>query len=180
MRTNIDDYVTLGRSGLRVSQLCLGTMTFGTEWGWGSEETIARAVFDRYIDSGGNFLDTADAYTEGHSEELLGKFIRESGLRDRLVVATQPGITSLIVGASKPAQFDDNLRSLDFEIPSELRRQLDEVGALEIVHPYTFFEPPMQGWISGGTKLRAWQPARVYSTPSQQQASAVATAVTKG
>ena len=83
------DYVTLGRSGLRVSPLCLGTMTFGTDWGWGSEENVARTVFDRYIDVGGNFLDTADAYTEGHSEELLGKFIRERGLRDRVVLATK-------------------------------------------------------------------------------------------
>jgi aryl-alcohol dehydrogenase-like predicted oxidoreductase len=64
MSKNLNDYVTLGRSGLRVSPLCLGTMTFGTEWGWGSEEEVARAVFNRYVDGGGNFLDTADAYTE--------------------------------------------------------------------------------------------------------------------
>jgi aryl-alcohol dehydrogenase-like predicted oxidoreductase len=86
---NLTDYVTLGRSGLRVSPLCLGTMTFGTEWGWGSEEEVARGVFDRYVDGGGNFLDTADAYTEGHSEELLGTFIRDRGLRDRVVLATK-------------------------------------------------------------------------------------------
>jgi len=47
-------------------------MTFGNEWGWGSEEEVARAVFDRYIDAGGNFIDTADLYTGGHSEELVG------------------------------------------------------------------------------------------------------------
>jgi aryl-alcohol dehydrogenase-like predicted oxidoreductase len=64
-------------------------MTFGTEWGWGSEEQTARAVFDRYVDAGGNFIDTADGYTEGHSEELLGKFISERGLRDRVVLATK-------------------------------------------------------------------------------------------
>ena len=89
MSKSLNDYVTLGRSGLRVSPLCLGTMTFGTEWGWGSEEEVARAVFNRYIDGGGNFLDTADAYTGGHSEELLGKFISDRGLRDRVVVATK-------------------------------------------------------------------------------------------
>src|SRR5215472_7862965 len=82
-------YVTLGRSGLRVSPVCLGTMTFGTQWGWGSEETVARAVFDRYLDGGGNFIDTADDYTEGHSEELLGKFIDDGGTRDRIVLATK-------------------------------------------------------------------------------------------
>src|ERR1700720_4117667 len=89
MGKNLSDYVTLGRSGLRVSPLCLGTMTFGNEWGLGAEEETARAVFDRYIHAGGNFIDTADLYTEGHSEELLGKFIRERGLRDRVVLATK-------------------------------------------------------------------------------------------
>ena len=56
----LNDYITLGRSGLRVSPLCLGTMTFGTEWGWGSEENVSRSVFDAYIEAGGNFLDTAE------------------------------------------------------------------------------------------------------------------------
>lgn len=86
---SINDYVTLGRSGLRVSPLTLGTMTFGTEWGWGSEESTARAIFDRYLEVGGNVLDTADGYTNGKSEELLGKFIQESRLRDRVVLATK-------------------------------------------------------------------------------------------
>jgi aryl-alcohol dehydrogenase-like predicted oxidoreductase len=89
MGRNLSDYLTLGRSGLRVSPLCLGTMTFGNEWGWGSEEDAARAVFDRYVEAGGNFIDTADLYTEGHSEELVGKFIVERGLRDRVVLATK-------------------------------------------------------------------------------------------
>src|SRR6476660_8757627 len=85
----LNEYITLGRSGLRVSPLCLGTMTFGTEWGWGSEETVSRSVFDRYVDAGGNFVDTADAYTGGKSEELVGKFIAERKLRDRIVLATK-------------------------------------------------------------------------------------------
>src|SRR5260370_2209338 len=89
MSKNLNDYTTLGRSGLRVSPLCLGTMTFGNEWGWGSEEQTAQAIFDRYVDAGGNFIDTADIYTEGHSEEVLGKFISERGVRDRVVLATK-------------------------------------------------------------------------------------------
>ena len=89
MSKRLDSYVTLGRSGLRVSPLCLGTMTFGTEWGWGSEEGVARQVFDKYIEAGGNFVDTANVYTEGHSEELLGKFIADKGLRDQVVLATK-------------------------------------------------------------------------------------------
>jgi aryl-alcohol dehydrogenase-like predicted oxidoreductase len=62
---SLKQYVTLGRSGLRVSPLALGTMTFGTEWGWGSEPAVAHQVFDRYIEQGGNFIDTADGYTMG-------------------------------------------------------------------------------------------------------------------
>jgi aryl-alcohol dehydrogenase-like predicted oxidoreductase len=85
----LNEYVTLGRSGLRVSPLCLGTMTFGTEWGWGSEEDAARAIFDRYLAQGGNFVDTADAYTNGKSEQLVGKFIKDAKVRDRVVLATK-------------------------------------------------------------------------------------------
>ncbi len=66
------DYTLLGRSGLRVSPLCFGTMTFGTDWGWGGDESVARELFNAYIDGGGNFVDAADGYTNGHSEEMLG------------------------------------------------------------------------------------------------------------
>jgi aryl-alcohol dehydrogenase-like predicted oxidoreductase len=86
---SVKDYVTLGRSGLRVSPLALGTMTFGTEWGWGTEENISRDVFNQYIDAGGNFVDTADLYTAGTSEKMVGKFIGERGLRDRVVLASK-------------------------------------------------------------------------------------------
>jgi aryl-alcohol dehydrogenase-like predicted oxidoreductase len=86
---SLDRYYTLGRSGLRVSRLALGTMTFGENWGWGAGEETARAMFDRYLDAGGNFIDTADLYTEGHSEELVGKFVEATGTRDRVVLATK-------------------------------------------------------------------------------------------
>ncbi len=77
----LTEYRTLGRSGLCVSPLCLGTMTFGTEWGWGSEENVASALFDRYLEAGGNFMDTADGYTGGTSEEMDGKFIADRNLQ---------------------------------------------------------------------------------------------------
>jgi aryl-alcohol dehydrogenase-like predicted oxidoreductase len=80
-------YKLLGRSGLRVSELCLGTMTFGEEWGWGSSKDESRAVFSAFAEAGGNFLDTADFYTAGTSEKLLGEFIGRD--RDRFVVATK-------------------------------------------------------------------------------------------
>jgi aryl-alcohol dehydrogenase-like predicted oxidoreductase len=374
MSKSLDSYVTLGRSGLRVSPLCLGTMTFGTEWGWGSEEPVARAVFDNYIEAGGNFIDTANVYTEGRSEELLGKFITDSGLRHRLVlatkftfnpdpgdpnaggngrkniyrsvedslrrlntdyidlywlhawdtvtpaeevvstlnalvqsgkirhygfsdtpawyvaraktiaekegkeglvalqleyslvernierehvpaaqelglgicpwsplaggfltgkykqkgntgegegrleiakdadnpifhrftprnweilkqlvdvakqlnrppsqvalnwIATQPGITSTIIGASKLSQLEDNLRYAEFEIPIELRKRLDDVSAIEVQHPYGFFTPQFQGWVSGGTELKSWSPSRVYAPPAKGAVGVGATA----
>ncbi|HXN16964.1 MAG TPA: aldo/keto reductase [Candidatus Binatus sp.] len=352
---SLKQYVTLGRSGLRVSPLALGTMTFGTEWGWGSEPAVARQVFDGYIEEGGNFIDTADGYTNGKSEELLGHFIAERGLRERLVlatkftfnadpanpnaggngrkniyralegslrrlktdymdlywmhvwdmvtpveevlstmndlvragkirhfgfsdvpawyvaraqtlaekegkerlialqleysliernierehipvaqelgigicpwsplaggflsgkyrregntgrgqgrldaakfsqltdrfternwrvldalldvakqlnkkpaqvalnwVATQPGITSTIIGASNTAQLQDNLSALAFTVPAELRKRLDDASAIELFHPYTFFEPFIQNRVKGENALRAWTPA---------------------
>jgi aryl-alcohol dehydrogenase-like predicted oxidoreductase len=356
----MNEYVTLGRSGLRVSPFCLGTMTFGTEWGWGSEEATARAVFNEYVDSGGNFIDTADGYTQGHSEEMVGRFIRERNLRDRVVLATkftfnndagnpnaggngrkniyralegslkrlqtdfvdlywlhawdtitpaeevlstltdlvregriryyglsnvpawylarhqtlaetegkerpialqleyslvernierehvpaaqefglgicpwsplasgflsgkykrsaqdfqgegrlqktkdsenpvfrkdsernwkildvlleaagklgkkpaqvalnwvaaQPGITSTIVGATRVEQLRDNLAALNFQIPAELSRRLDEASRHETVHPYTFFGQPFRGMASGGVRVRAWSPSQIY------------------
>ncbi|NNB96418.1 aldo/keto reductase [Corallococcus exiguus] len=86
-------YYLLGRSGLRVSPLSLGTMTFGKEgtYGgpWGSTEDVSRTLFNRYLDAGGNFVDTADLYTHGSSETLIGKFLEERGDRDRVVVATK-------------------------------------------------------------------------------------------
>ncbi|HEV8375840.1 MAG TPA: aldo/keto reductase, partial [Candidatus Polarisedimenticolia bacterium] len=80
-------YKLLGRSGLRVSELCLGTMTFGEEWGWGASRDESRKIFDAFVEEGGNFLDTANKYTEGTSEKLVGEFIR--GNRERFVVATK-------------------------------------------------------------------------------------------
>ena len=84
----LNEYVTLGRSGLRVSPLALGTMTFGNDR-WGSDDAESKRIFDSYVQAGGNFLDVADGYAEGRSEEVLGRFIAEGNLHDRLVVATK-------------------------------------------------------------------------------------------
>ncbi|MGF1457779.1 MAG: aldo/keto reductase [Leptolyngbyaceae cyanobacterium] len=83
------DYYTLGNTGLKVSRLALGTMTFGDDWGWGADEANARQLFDIYLEAGGNFFDTADLYTNGNSERMLGRFIQESGTRDRVVITTK-------------------------------------------------------------------------------------------
>jgi aryl-alcohol dehydrogenase-like predicted oxidoreductase len=86
---SLAEYHLLGRSGLRVSPLALGTMTFGTEWGWGSPKEAAHEMLARYLDQGGNFLDTADGYTGGTSESFIGEYLAKVGGRDRAVIATK-------------------------------------------------------------------------------------------
>src|SRR5689334_16707351 len=81
-------YKVFGRhTGLRVSELALGTGNFGTGWGHGAERDEAKKVFDRYSEAGGNFLDTADTYQAGQSEALLGDFIAAE--RDQFILATK-------------------------------------------------------------------------------------------
>lgn len=80
-------YYLLGKSGLRVSEICLGAMTFGEEWGWGASKEDSRKVFDVYVDAGGNFVDTANNYTGGTSEKYVGEFIASD--RNRFVLATK-------------------------------------------------------------------------------------------
>jgi aryl-alcohol dehydrogenase-like predicted oxidoreductase len=80
-------YQLLGRSGLRVSELSLGTMTFGTDWGWGADKHESFKIFDTYGDAGGNFIDTANRYTEGSSEKYVGEFIESD--RDHWVLSTK-------------------------------------------------------------------------------------------
>jgi aryl-alcohol dehydrogenase-like predicted oxidoreductase len=374
---SLTDYVTLGRSGLRVSPLSLGTMTFGTEWGWGSDEKQAREIFDRYTEQGGNFVDTANLYTQGKSEQMVGKFVADKKLRDRLVLATkftfntqsgnpnaggngrkniyqsleaslrrlqtdyidlywlhawdtvtpveevlatmndlvregkiryygfsdtpawyvaraqtlaekegkerlialqleyslvernierehipaaqelgiavcpwsplaggfltgkytregnsgkgvgrlettkasgnpafekfsernwkisdallavakqinkppaqvalhwvitQPGVTSTIIGATKISQLNDNLQAAEISISPDLRKRLDEVSALEPVHPYIFFSAGIQDMITGNTSVRTWAPVRATGAPAAPPAIPKASAASE-
>ncbi len=93
MSLELTSYRTLGRSGLIVSPFALGTMTFGQER-WGTDEAASRAIFDAYVEAGGNFVDTANVYANGRSEELVGRFLRDGGLRDRVVLATKFGFNA--------------------------------------------------------------------------------------
>jgi aryl-alcohol dehydrogenase-like predicted oxidoreductase len=87
---SLDHYLTLGRSGLRVSPLCLGAMTFGEDLGWGTSVAESEQIIDRYLELGGNFIDTANFYTKSHSEKIIGDHIgRHPARRDRLVLATK-------------------------------------------------------------------------------------------
>ena len=81
------NYRLLGRSGLRVSEVSLGTMTFGDDWGWGAARDESRKIYDAYREAGGNFIDTANVYTNGSSEKLVGEFV--AGHRDEVVIATK-------------------------------------------------------------------------------------------
>src|SRR3954471_10836174 len=86
----LTDYVTLGRSGLRVSPFCLGTMTFGDDWGWGTSPAESESILARFLERGGNFIDTANVYTKGHSEAIIGEAIGSNrARRDRIVIATK-------------------------------------------------------------------------------------------
>src|SRR3984893_6765877 len=86
-RSTIMKYRLLGNSGLRVSEASLGTMTFGDEWGWGSSKAEAQKVYETYREAGGNFIDTANFYTNGTSEKFLGEFMQ--GHRESVVLATK-------------------------------------------------------------------------------------------
>ena len=106
--TQLDHYRLLGRSGLRVSPLCLGTMTFGKDWGWGADEETSRKLFDLYVERGGNFIDTANFYTFGTSEQYVGKFIEQSAQpRDFFVLATKYTI-NMATGGGKSGHKDPN------------------------------------------------------------------------
>ena len=80
-------YKLLGKSGMRVSELALGAMTFGKEWGWGATKAESKKMFAAFTDAGGNFIDTANRYTEGTSEKLVGEFISRD--RGHFVLATK-------------------------------------------------------------------------------------------
>ena len=86
---SLTHYRTLGRSGLRVSPFCLGAMTFGEDWGWGAPVAESEALLARFLERGGNFIDTANGYTKGHSEVIIGGYFARSGRRDRVVIATK-------------------------------------------------------------------------------------------
>lgn len=110
-------YRMFGRSGLRVSELCLGAMTFGNRLSWGSDQEQSRATFDAFAEAGGNFIDTAYIYMEGDSERMLGEFVRAD--RSHFVISTKYGISMeenvAITGASRKAMrhgVDESLRRL--------------------------------------------------------------------
>ena len=132
----LDHYRLLGRSGLRVSPLSLGTMTFGTAWGWGADEAEARRIFDTYVERGGNFIDTANNYTGGQAEELVGTFAR--GRRDRLVVATKYTLSS---DPRDPNASGNHRKNMVRTVETSLRRLQSDYIDLLYLHAWDALTP---------------------------------------
>ena len=110
-------YKLLGKSGLRVSEMCLGTMGFGQEWKWGADYEASKAIYDAYREAGGNFIDTANRYTEGTSERWLGEFMATE--RHHVVLATK---YSLRDGAGDPNFAGNHRKNLMRSVEDSLRR----------------------------------------------------------
>jgi aryl-alcohol dehydrogenase-like predicted oxidoreductase len=136
MSLTLDTYRLLGRSGLRVSPLALGAATFGTEWGWGAEPDQARKLFDHYVEQGGNFIDTANTYTGGSSERLLGEFARDR--RESLVLATK---YTTLRRPGDPNSGGGHRKSLFASVEASLRQLDTDYIDLLYLHVWDFTTP---------------------------------------
>ena len=134
---NLTSYRTLGRSGLIVSPLALGAMTFGTS-GWGSVDEVSKAIFHAYIEAGGNFIDTAEAYSDGKSEELIGSYIANGNLRDRLVLATKYTWNNQ---AGNPLAGGNGRKNIHRALEGSLRRLRTDYIDLYWMHAWDMITP---------------------------------------
>ncbi len=129
-------YTLLGRSGLRVSELCLGAMTFGGSWGWGADEEICKKQLELFFDRGGNFLDTANRYTDGQSEEILGRLLE--GQRDEVVLATKYTISTR---AGDPNAGGNARKNMMESVAASLERLRTDYIDLYWVHAWDMITP---------------------------------------
>ena len=130
------NYKLLGKSGLRVSELALGAMTFGEDWGWGSNKEESKKVFDAFANAGGNFIDTAIRYTEGTSEKFIGEFIKTD--RDHFVVATK--YTSYMK-KDDPNFSGNHKKNMVHSLDTSLKRLNTDYIDLYWVHAWDFTTP---------------------------------------
>ena len=147
----LTDFRTLGRSGLVVSPAALGTMTFGTK-GWGSADDVSQAVFNGYVDAGGNFIDTADIYSGGCSEELLGGYVADRSLRDKLVLATK---FSFNAEAGNPHAGGNGRKNIHRALEGSLRRLRTDYVDLYWMHAYDAVTPVEEVLQTMGDLMRA-------------------------
>ena len=129
-------YKLLGRTGLRVSELCLGTMTFGEDWGWGAPKEECARILDAYAAAGGNFIDTANRYTDGSSEAILGELIAPD--RERWVLATKYGLS---MRPDDPNAGGGHRKNLVQALEASLRRLRTEYVDLLWLHIWDVFTP---------------------------------------
>ncbi len=168
---SLDHYRLLGRSGLRVSPLALGTMTFGQDWGWGADEAEAGRILDAYLERGGNFIDTANFYTFGSAETLLGKLLRHR--RERVVLATK---YSLSMDAADPNAGGNHRRAMLRGVEASLKRLNTDALDLLYLHAWdgtTAVEEVMRAFddlvragkvmYAGISDTPAWQVARMQT-----------------
>ena len=133
---SLTQYRLLGKSGLRVSPLCLGTMTFGTEWGWGSVTKECGKILEKYLEKGGNFIDTANYYTNGSSETILGKLL--SGRRDEIVLGTK---YTLCMQKGNPNAGGNQRKNLMQSLEASLKRLKTDYIDLYWVHIWDRLTP---------------------------------------
>ena len=130
-------YHLLGRSGLRVSEVCLGTMTFGTQWGFGADARESARMWERFVAAGGNFIDTANQYSGGGSEEIIAGLL--TGVRERMVLATKFTMT---MDPTDPNAAGNHRKNLVQSLEASLRRLQTDYVDLLYVHAWDFTVAP--------------------------------------
>jgi aryl-alcohol dehydrogenase-like predicted oxidoreductase len=130
-------YKLLGKSGVRVSELVLGTMTFGTAWGWGASPEESKRIFDRYAEAGGNFIDTSVNYTDGEAETILGDLLAAD--RDHFVVATKYTLTKR--DSTDPNSGGNHRKNMMQSVNRSLKRLRTDVIDLLYLHVWDYTTP---------------------------------------
>ncbi|MBK8025569.1 MAG: aldo/keto reductase [Chloroflexi bacterium] len=130
-------YKLLGKSGLRVSELCLGTMTFGETWGWGASLEESREIFERYSEAGGNFIDTSCNYTEGMAETFVGELLGSN--RDSYVVATKYTLTKTT--STDPNSGGNSRKNMMQSVEASLRRLRTDYLDIFYLHVWDYMTP---------------------------------------
>lgn len=129
-------YKLLGPSGLRVSEICLGTMSFGDAWGFGADEKESHRILAAFAEAGGNFIDTANQYHEGQSEEIVGRFLGDE--RDRWVVATK---YTLATRVGDPNAAGNSRKNMRHSVEASLRRLGTDYLDVLWVHAWDYATP---------------------------------------
>ena len=176
----LNHYVTLGASGLRVSPFCLGAMTFGEDLGWGSSVAESTRIVDRYVDRGGNFIDTANVYTRGHSEKILGDHLgHDPRKRERLVLATK-FFANMYPG--DPNGGGANRKAVHAQLHESLRRLQTDYVDLYWMHAWDRLTPIEETMRALDDLVRAGKVRYVgfSDTPAWKVAQAHTTALFRG